>query len=71
MIQVSNNGPRDNLKFYKELTNERSDSGIHVLIDFGSCSLHIVNGVFQRGAEKSVWNFKKKDTKKCLATFSQ
>ena len=48
-----------NLKFYKKLTNERSDSGIPALIDFGSCSLHIVNGAFQRGAEQSGWYLKK------------
>ena len=39
-------GPIINLKFFKELTNERSDSGIPALIDFGSCSLHIVNSAF-------------------------
>ena len=51
--------PNGNLKFYKELTNERSDSGIPALIDFGSCSLHIINCVFQRGAEQFGWNLKK------------
>ena len=46
MIKVSMDGPIINLKFFKELTNERSDSGIPALIDFGSCSLHIVNSAF-------------------------
>ena len=59
MIQVSLDRPSVNLKFYKELTNKRSDSGIPALIEFGSCSLHIVNGAFQRGAEQSGWNLKK------------
>ena len=59
MIQVSMDGPNVNLKFYKELTNERSESGIPALIDFGSCSLHIINGAFQRGTEQSGWNLKK------------
>ena len=59
MIQVSIDGPCVNLKSYKELTNERSDSGIPALIDFGSCSLHIANGASQRGAKQSGWNSKK------------
>ena len=46
MIKVSMDGHIINLKFFKELTNERSDSGIPALIDFGSCSLHIVNSAF-------------------------
>ena len=36
MIQVSVGRPSINLKFYKELANERSDSGISALLDFGS-----------------------------------
>ena len=56
MIQVSMDGPCINLKSYKELTNERSDSGIPALIDLGSCSLHIANGACQRGAKQSGWN---------------
>lgn len=58
MIQVSVDRPSVNLKFYKELANERSDSGISALLDFGSWSLHIVNSVFQRGTEQSGWNLK-------------
>ena len=57
-MQVSMDGPCVNLKFYKELTNERSDSGIPVLIDSGRCSLHIVNSAFQRGKEQSGRNLK-------------
>ena len=59
MIQVSVDRPSVNLKFYKKLANERSDSGISALLDFGSWSLHIVNSVFQRGTEQSGWNVKK------------
>ena len=59
MNQVSMDGPCINLKSYKELTNERSDSGIHALIDLGSCSLHIANVACQRGAKQSGWNSKK------------
>ena len=58
MIQVSMGWPSVNLKFFKELTNERSDSGILAIIDFGNCSLDIINGAFQRGAEQSGWNLK-------------
>ena len=61
---------RVSLKFYKELINEISGSGIAALIDFGSSSLHLVNGAFQREAEQSDWNLKE-NTKKCLATFSR
>ena len=59
MIEVSMDGPCINLKSYKELTNERSDSGIPALIDSGRCSLHIVNSAFQRGKEQSGRNLKK------------
>ena len=59
MIQVSMDGPNVNLKFCKELTNERSESAIPALVDFGSCCLHIINGAFQRGTEQSGWNLKK------------
>ena len=31
---------------------------VHSLIDIGSCSLHIVYGSFQTGAEKTGWNLK-------------
>ena len=48
IIQVSMDVLSVNLEFYKELTNKRSDSAIPALIDFGSSSLHITNGAFQR-----------------------
>ena len=52
-------GPSINLKFYKELISKRFESGIPALIDFGSCSLHIVNSAFQREAEQPGRNLKK------------
>ena len=58
-MQVSMDGPCVNLKIYKELTNERSDSGIPVLIDSGKCSLHSTIPAFQRGKEQSGRNLKK------------
>lgn len=58
MVQVSMDGPSVNHKFYKKFSDERSDSEISALVDIGSCSLHIVNGAFQSGAEKSELNIK-------------
>ena len=55
MVQVSMDGPSVNWKFYKALNNQRHESKLPTLIDIGSCSLHIVNGAFQNGAENTGW----------------
>ena len=44
-----------NLKFYKEIRQDRQENMVHLLIDIGSCSLHIVvHCNFKTGMEKKV-----------------
>ena len=58
MVRVSMDGPSVRWKFYNALSNQRDESKLPTLIDTGSCSLHIVNGAFQSGAEKTGWRIK-------------
>ena len=58
MVQVSMDGPSVNWKFHKALNNQRDESKLPTLIGIGSCSLHIVNGTFQRGAGNIGWRIK-------------
>ena len=51
-------GPSVNLKFYYEIVQDRQENMVHLLIDIGSCSLHIVHGSFKTGAEKTGWNLR-------------
>ena len=51
-------GPSVNLKFYYEIVQDRQENMVYLLIDIGSCSLHIVYGSFKTGAEKTGCNLK-------------
>ena len=51
-------GPSVNLKFYNEIVQDRQENMVHLLIDIGSCSLHIVHGSFKTDAEKTDCNLK-------------
>ena len=53
MIQVSMDGPSPNWKFFNLLQKDRVEKEQHILIDIGSCSLHIIYGAFKIGAESS------------------
>ena len=44
---------------FKTLQNGRVVSENPHLINFGSCSFHIVHSAFQAGAERTSWNIKK------------
>ena len=48
-----------NHKYFEALENYRAECELPKLINIGSCSLHIIHGAFQTGAEKSSWNLKK------------
>ena len=50
---ISVDGPRVNLKFYNEIVQDRQENMVHLLIDIGSFSLHIVHGSFKTVAEKT------------------
>ena len=59
MVQLSMDGPNANWKFAECLFRDRNKIGLADLIDFGSCSLRIINGAFQTGATATVWNLRK------------
>ena len=59
MVQLSMDGPSVNWKFAECLLRDRNEIGLPGVINFGSCSLHIVNGAFQTGATTTAWNLKK------------
>ena len=52
-------GPNVNIKFLKEMKEKRIQSEEHLLIDTGSCGLHMIHGAFKAGVEKISWNIKK------------
>ena len=59
VVQLSMDGPNVNWKFAECLFRDRNEIGLSDLINFGSCSLHIVNGAFQTGATATAWDLKK------------
>ena len=38
---------------------KREECGFNLLVDAGSCDLHVVSGAFQVGVEATQWNLKK------------
>lgn len=54
LIQVSMDGPNVNLKFYRLLKDKVED--VCSLIDFGSCSLHVIHGALQYGHKVTGWS---------------
>ena len=42
MVQVSMVGPSTNWKFYEEIVEQRSSEDIPLLLNIGSCSLHMI-----------------------------
>lgn len=58
MVQISMDGPSTNWRFYEEivkLQNEQ-DPDIPMLLNLGSCSLHVIHGAFKTGAQATGWN---------------
>ena len=55
MVQASMGGPSTNWKFYEELVKLRDeqDPDIPLLLNLGSCSLHVIHGAFKTGAQKN------------------
>ncbi|KAJ8043765.1 hypothetical protein HOLleu_11016 [Holothuria leucospilota] len=56
LLQVSMDGPNVNLKFYRDLENERKTEELPGMLNIGSCGLHIVHGSLQKGVTASGWN---------------
>lgn len=59
MLQLSMDGPRTNWNVLELLNNQRSVSEVPLLIDIGSCGLHVIHGAFRTGVEATTWNIKK------------
>ena len=57
MLQISMDGPNTNWKFYDTFVQKRhdSDADIPMLLNIGSCGLHVVHGAFKYGASKTGW----------------
>jgi hypothetical protein len=57
VVQVSMDGPAVNWKFLQSLDTFLSQDGkATVLLDLGSCGLHVVHGALQTGHKVSTWN---------------
>lgn len=59
MIQISMDGPNVNWSLFKKVEEERKLNNYPLLINIGSCALHIVHGAFENGSKQTQWNIKK------------
>ena len=55
LLQVSSDGPNVNLKFLKNLAEERKNDEMTQLIDIGTCGLHTIHNSFKHGSVGSKW----------------
>lgn len=55
IIQVETDGPNVNLKFLKDFNEHLQIEKSNVLLDVGTCSLHILNGCYKTALSKSEW----------------
>ena len=54
--QVSTNGPSVNWKFFTDMKKKVPDDLDTILINTGSCGLHIVHNSFKTGETAAEWN---------------
>ena len=54
MFQVSMGGPSTNWKFLDDLNKHRKDYQMPQLTNIGSCSLHVIHGVFKTAIESII-----------------
>ena len=45
-------GPSTNWKFYDDLVRQRDAEDVPMLLNMGSCSLHVIHGAFKHGVYK-------------------
>ena len=59
LIQISMDGPPNNIKMQRDLANERSAEipDAPSLINIGVCNLHVVHGAFCTGMKVTGWKF--------------
>ena len=53
LYQISIDGSNVNLKFYREFVQKRKDENFHLLIDIGSCGLHVIHKRLGTGVDDS------------------
>ena len=53
LVQISVDGPNVNWKFNKEISQQIEVDFNNLLVDIGSCGLHILHGAFKTAMEKS------------------
>ena len=58
LFQISVDGPKVNLKFYREVEAKHTGSIYHSLIDIGAYSLHSVHGAVKSGVESTFWGIR-------------
>ena len=57
LVQVSMDGPAVNWKFLESLDSHlRTDCKARILLELGSCGLHVIHGSLQTGHKASTWN---------------
>ena len=59
LIQIAMDGPNVNWSVFNMVEEERKVNNFPLLINIGSCALHIVHGAFENGAKQTQWNIKK------------
>nr|XP_042905445.1 uncharacterized protein LOC122270779 [Parasteatoda tepidariorum] len=59
MVQISMDGPNVNHKFFKDLKAEirdESQDGHPIILNMGSCGLHVLHGAFKTGIRMTNWS---------------
>ena len=56
LVQISMDDPNVNWKFYRNLFQECKGEELPVLLNIGSCSLHVVHESSKKGAKEYGWN---------------
>ena len=56
LIQISMDGPNGNWKLLDSIAKDRiSNEQYPILLNVGSCSLHVVHGAFRNGMKQTTW----------------
>lgn len=55
LLQLSMDGPNVNWKFFEAIQSQLYKDTNHLMINIGSCGLHIVHGAFKHGVDASGW----------------
>lgn len=55
VIQIETDGPNVNLKFLRDFADHVKEEFDSKLLDIGTCSLHIVHGVFKTAHKQTKW----------------